>query len=614
MKKIIYSIIIILGLNSCDFLDTDVNNYVSGNPYKDKQSTFKILTGVYDCLGKEATYGESLWSFMDCGNDLMVFNRENQANDQDIRLNNYTNNTAKEWNATWKALYDGINRANDFIDNLSAMPVNTFGSDQKKYLGEAYALRALYYMNLAEFWGGVPLRLHSTQDLSQQLLKKAPLKEVYKQIIADLEMAEASSNPKFATEVDANKSCVNSFDTPGRMNQSAVKALMARCYIWMGGLNSQNKEYSSQEPFTDAEVATFWKAALDKVNEIENLKTHQLFNSLHAEDYDKFRNDLTPYRQYFINLCSDKYDTQYKESLFEVEFYGNGLDVSNEGGKLGQVLGLQCTTTECSDMGYAYALYDATKLLYGKYTSASEQDARTWWNISPILYKINNANLYKDANKLKEKEMSDGKAKMALNAVVVDNAEYVDYTYEELQNKQLEVDRNYIAQGTNDAQRSFAAKFRREYDPIRPIAKTYTSINFPVIRYADVLLMKAECLMHVKEGDYRSLAIDYVNKVRARAYATLREVAKYANDETLLQEIYDERARELCFEGNRKMDLRRWGQTEKAQKTLSALYGESSVRCKAAINFQNAPKKFLFAPIPESELSVNTICGQNPEW
>ncbi|MEG2514773.1 MAG: RagB/SusD family nutrient uptake outer membrane protein, partial [Bacteroidaceae bacterium] len=197
MKKIIYSIIIILGLNSCDFLDTDVNNYVSGNPYKDKQSTCKILTGVYDCLGKEATYGESLWSFMDCGNDLMVFNRESQADFQDIRLNNYTNNTAKEWNATWKALYDGINRANDFIDNLSTMPVNTFGSDQKKYLGEAYALRALYYMNLAEFWGGVPLRLHSTQDLSQQLLKKASLKEVYKQIIADLEMAEGSSNPKF---------------------------------------------------------------------------------------------------------------------------------------------------------------------------------------------------------------------------------------------------------------------------------------------------------------------------------------------------------------------------------------------------------------------------------
>lgn len=39
------------------------------------------------------------------------------------------------------------------------------------FIGEAKALRALYYMNLVAFWGEVPLRLEVVRDLSQQQLK-----------------------------------------------------------------------------------------------------------------------------------------------------------------------------------------------------------------------------------------------------------------------------------------------------------------------------------------------------------------------------------------------------------------------------------------------------------
>lgn len=34
-------------------------------------------------------------------------------------------------------------------------------------------------------------------------------------------------------------------------------------------------------------------------------------------------------------MCSNQYDLTARESMFEVEFYGNGLDASNEAGKVG---------------------------------------------------------------------------------------------------------------------------------------------------------------------------------------------------------------------------------------------------------------------------------------
>ena len=69
------------------------------------------------------------------------------------------------------------------------------------FIGEAKALRALYYMNLVAFWGEVPLRLEVVRDLSQQQLKKSPQSAIYEQIIQDLLDAEQACRP--ADELNA---------------------------------------------------------------------------------------------------------------------------------------------------------------------------------------------------------------------------------------------------------------------------------------------------------------------------------------------------------------------------------------------------------------------------
>jgi len=87
--------------------------------------------------------------------------------------------------------------------------------------------------------------------------------------------------------------------------------------------------------------------------------------------------------------------------------------------------------------------------------------------------------------------------------------------------------------------------------------------NYRLIRYADILLMYAECL--VETGGTPAQAAQYVNKVRQRASTNLPalENSIYADaltsSERFLKHLQMERTLELCFEGWRWADLKRWG-------------------------------------------------------
>ena len=60
--------------------------------------------------------------------------------------------------------------------------------------------------------------------------------------------------------------------------------------------------------------------------------------------------------------------------MFEVEFYGNGMDRSNECGKVGLYIGISQGVTTDQDVPYAYAWYDATKILYRLYENGGKDN------------------------------------------------------------------------------------------------------------------------------------------------------------------------------------------------------------------------------------------------
>jgi tetratricopeptide (TPR) repeat protein len=139
----------------------------------------------------------------------------------------------------------------------------------------------------------------------------------------------------------------------------------------------------------------------------------------------------------------------------------------------------------------------------------------------------------------------------------------------------------------------------------KSIAATYDNspMNFPVLRYADVLLMKAEALNELgKTTDAQVSSSDpnaTLNKVRLRA--GLPDVSGLSQA-ALRDKILHERRMELAFEGQRWFDLIR---VNNGQYGLSFLH---------SIGKTNATTKHLLLPIPQQERDVNPNLTQNPGY
>ena len=120
--------------------------------------------------------------------------------------------------------------------------------------------------------------------------------------------------------------------------------------------------------------------------------------------------------------------------------------------------------------------------------------------------------------------------------------------------------------------------------------------NYPIFRYAEILLIYAEALN--EQGSNNPDAYAAINRVRNRA--GLNDLTPNLSQDQFRDSVYLERRLELPFEGHRRYDLLRTG------------------RLIEAMNAQNPgitikPYQLLF-PIPQSELDANHMLDQNPGY
>lgn len=103
-------------------------------------------------------------------------------------------------------------------------------------------------------------------------------------------------------------------------------------------------------------------------------------------------------------------------------------------------------------------------------------------------------------------------------------------------------------------------KYRINWKNSRGTSDSRRDINWPLLRYSDVLLMYAEALNELNNGA-TSEAVDAVREVRMRAFRN--DEAKVGDIPTGYEDfknyIIQERKLELSNEGLRKSDLARWG-------------------------------------------------------
>jgi hypothetical protein len=158
-------------------------------------------------------------------------------------------------------------------------------------------------------------------------------------------------------------------------------------------------------------------------------------------------------------------------------------------------------------------------------------------------------------------------------------------------------------------------------------SSTVTAINTNLIRFADVILMLAEC--EVEAGDLNK-ARTYVNQVRARAanpeswvyqdgtttpaanYKVGTYDAPWTDQVTARKAVHFERKLELAMEGHRFFDLVRWGE---AETTLNKyLQYESTLRPYLQGSRFNSNQDEYF-PIPQRQIDLsNNVLKQNPGY
>ena len=123
---------------------------------------------------------------------------------------------------------------------------------------------------------------------------------------------------------------------------------------------------------------------------------------------------------------------------------------------------------------------------------------------------------------------------------------------------------------------------------VPPLNGGGASNDFPIYRYADILLMKAEC--NVRLGN-AAAAKSFVDEVRFRA-----GLGVLAADPTL-DDIYNERGFELCYEGQRRQDMIRFDKFLLAHDFTPA-----------------SPAFRKIFPIPTFALNANKNLKQNPGY
>ncbi len=185
-----------LGLTSCDneeFLNVTAYDVVDeAASYESKDNAKRALNGVYDLVYPDDAY-DGDWGFkpnLFTGCHPTI---DTQATgwDKDWNVQAWNSNSS-ELLAGWKHVYAGICRANDFLDKLQDYPAENIGGEKSlKYLeGEGRALRGFFYHWLATTFGRVPMLATGENGANTPLKAKAEsYAEMWDFIIEDFKAA-----------------------------------------------------------------------------------------------------------------------------------------------------------------------------------------------------------------------------------------------------------------------------------------------------------------------------------------------------------------------------------------------------------------------------------------
>jgi len=579
MKKIIIYLATMLlaamTFTGCYDLETYPGDKVNeGTFYKTGDHAHQGLMGIYGMLRLNEAYGYQ-FCFDHLGDIAYGYNYYMMF------LATYTDRDGTI-QAHWQTFYDGIHRVNTFIRSVKGMRGIITDEQINEYVAEAKFLRAMFYFSLTDLFGGVPYYDESTNVNEEFMNLKQPrssLEEVRAHILEDLDEAIKYLPVEHAAS------------EYGRATKGAAYALRGKVHLydkeWQSAINdfeeivynkSNNYGYALDDDY--ARVFKLYNGAKspETVFSIQNksgvgteygMQIQALMGCRGA--YGSCWNNTVPSTQ-----LVDMYEFKDGRPFNWDEIFPGYNAMTPEQRK-------ELLSVEMDGSGTIVGLREAdTAKILSAYTC---RDPRLMATVI-VPYSHYMGNIGRTTNVDLIFALDHNLAGNANGGTIQNNAGWVSYLY-----------RKFVTEGDQGGAIS---------------NRLHTPFAFPLIRFADVLLMLSEA--YNEAGQLDKAVIEF-NKVRARVgMPGLNSGPAWmvvSNKEQMAERIRKERAVEFAGEGLRFSDLRRWGY-EIAHKTLNNV---------DAVNIYGEPiythlftERDMLWPIPGVERERNKELTQNPGW
>ena len=542
-----------LGLGSCsDFLEIEpLNDIVLDKFWNEENDVENIVAGCYSGMQNRILIERMIvWGELRSDHLIGGTGVQDNINIQNILKENITANNVY---TSWGEFYDIINRCNTVLHYsplVAERDPNYTETELMATRAEVSAIRDLCYFYLIRTFRDVP---YSTQPFLDELQQMAMPATKFDAVLDSL-ITDLENVKSYAVKTypvsKTNYQC-------GRITQDAIHAMLAEMYLW-------KKDYANSVKYADMVIDAKTQRFQDEIdNAGGNSSSYKMFEG-YPLIYDSYTTG---------NLYGNAYETIFgsgasRESILELIFADDNTRLANHG--LSFLYGNQKTspgivkpadfiTTDVSDASY--------KVFCDKY------DTRNY------------ENLYK------------------MSASQCGVAKYVCKS-------------GMVSISSTEITSSASPSYPEEY----------CHANWILYRLTDVMLLKAEALVQMVDGDAKTeandsllrAAYDIVSVINKRSNcATTYMPITYANYSTKSQMenlVFEERARELMFEGKRWYDLVRRSLRDGNTSYLVQQVTRKGSDNASVVQAKLAKMDAIFWPYNLDELKVNPYLVQNPAF
>ena len=568
--KIALAICMTCGFASCsDFLEIEPQNEIILEKFwNEKADVDAVIGGCYSALQDEGVIKRMMvWGEFRSDNISVGRNIQQDGSLEKVLKENID---AKNTYTDWSGFYEVINRCNTVIKYAPGVaevdPAYT-QSELQANIAEMVALRSLSYFYLIRTFRDVPFSREAYTDDDQKMdLPATKFDAVVDSLIDDLESVKNNAVKRYPVTKPLYQT--------GRVTQDFIHALLCELYLW-------KKDYQNCIRYADMVIAA--KKVIYEENRLQ--KTSSTISQTNDVE-EKYNGYPLVSNSSQVNYFGDAYDTLF------------GYDNDNQD-ELNQEIIFQLIF---DDDPQGMRQNGAVNTFYGN-------------SQSNIGFVAPSDFIFDDYDEKKGEVWAEKNKK--LDSRIFFDCDVDDKSINKYKTRTLTIE---SASSSSTPRYSYGSTYPQNQN----------GSNWIIYRLSDIMLMKAEALtQQMREGSDADV-VEYNKPLLSQAFSLVNAINKRAlcqskladtllatdyTTKSLMEElVYQERQRELMFEGKRWYDLVRISQRAGNTQKLSTAARRKATTGADLIANLLAKMDAIYWPYNLDEIKVNSNLVQNPAF